>query len=102
MAKDKEKRNIQFSVQVTQSFYDFLEHSAKIKNKKFKPASEMYELGLEYQSFLKDSNSIDFQKLYDLQNYEKELNQKSKDIEDALVIVKSLRKVGKSIKLSDY
>jgi len=101
MAKMKEKRSIQISVQLDQAMYDFMEKSAKLKNIKFQPAKELYSLAsIAMEASLKE-HKLEFNDLLNLEAYEKELQEREKAVEDMLLVITQLKKIGKKIKLVD-
>ena len=101
MANKKEKRSIQLSVQLDQSMYDFMEKTAKLKNVKFQPAKELYNLARIAMDASLKKNELEFNELLKLEAYEKELDKREKAVEDMLLVITQLKKVGKKIKLVD-
>jgi len=101
MANKKEKRSIQLSVQVDQSMYDFMEKTAKLKNVKFQPAKEFYSLACIAMDASLKEHKLEFNELLDLEAYEKELEKREKAVEDMLLVITQLKKIGKKIKLVD-
>jgi hypothetical protein len=101
MDNKKEKRSIQLSVQLDQSMFDFMEKKAKIENIKFQPAKELYALAKIGMTYISNENDIDIEYFTNLESYEKELKEREKAVEDMLLVITELKKIGKKIKLVD-
>lgn len=101
MDEKKEKRSIQLSVQLDQSMFDFMEKKAKIENIKFQPAKELYALAKIGMTYISNENDIDIEYFANLESYEKELKEREKAVEDMLLVITELKKIGKKIKLVD-
>ncbi|CAA6814956.1 MAG: Unknown protein [uncultured Sulfurovum sp.] len=101
MNDKKEKRSIQLSVQLDQSMYDFMEKKAKLENIKFQPAKEFYTLAKIGMTYVSNKNDINVEYFSNLEAYEKELKEREKAVEDMLLVITELKKLGKKIKLVD-
>ena len=101
MDNKKEKRSIQLSVQLDQAMFDFMEKKTKVENVKFQPAKEFYALAKIGMMHIKNTNDIDIEYFTNLEAYEKELQEREKAVEDMLLVITELKKIGKKIKLVD-